>query len=293
MKKILLMITFSLGLFAVDLQENAGNDQSYKESISSGNNKNMSVTKSTDKTETDTHATEKSVQKSKDLVRIEQTTALIALLALEKTNIEPFASCQVLSNPRLPSDFNLACDFGNGYINEGRCSFLSNAAISNFAVEAVTYKTNELLEYSACVGLYGALIAQDMQNDKFSTELKNEDLKKTFMSFSQELEDTKCRMSGNASTIICGSVMLRLDYSPSISFAGISLYSDQKYFGYSASETKNRSKRISDSLSLSKSKRNGKAIALSKSITVNQDTSNSLSKSSSANLSLSKFLPGE
>jgi len=293
MKKIILLLTFSLSLFAIDMSQNSNKDQSYKEDKTIGYNKSLNVNNSKDTSKDTTKSKEKSYTVSQDLAKIEQTGALIMLLALEKVEIEPFASCQVLSNPRLAGDFELSCENGYSSVNEGRCSFLQSAAASNFNIDEVTYMGDEIKSYAACVGLYGSLIAQDMKRGKFSPVLTDHELRKTYSYFIENLVESDCRLNGSATSIICGASMFDIGTKPNLVFANISLYSDSAYYGYSSSINKSRSRRQSDTFSMSESKKKSKSNAMAKTINSNKSMSSALTKASSANLSLSKLLPNE
>lgn len=292
MKKLLVISLLSLNLFALDQSVSAGTDQSYKEDKSMGYNKNMSVDNSSDKTTSNTDSKEQSLNISTNVSRVEQISSLVGLMALEKAGIKPFSECQVLSHPKLANDFDLSCS-SNGFLNEGRCSFLGLAAQSNMELERVTSKSENIKSYAACVGLYGALIAQDMKYDKFSPELYDKDLIEIFKNFNETLEEEDCRLNSNASTIVCGTTMIKIDYEPIVVYSGISLYSDKTYFGYSSTQSKDKSKRISKAFSESKSKRRSKSNSLAKSLNTNTAFSVNVQKASSVNLSLSKFLPAD
>jgi len=293
MNKILIgFLLVSINLFAVDMSVSGSKDQSYKEDKSLGYSKSMTVDKSKDTTKTKSKTKERSESESLSLTRVEQISSLVGLMALEKSGIEPFATCQILSKPKLTSDFDLSCRVGNN-VNEGRCQFLENAAKSNFALDEVTYMTDEIKEYAACTALYGALIAQDMKHNKFSPELTDKELVKIFEGFEKTLDSDNCVLNGSASEIVCGSTKLVIGFEPMLIYSGISLYSDKTYYGYSSQKSKDKSKRLSDSFSMSKSKRKAQSNNLAKSLSTNTALSASLQKGSSANLSLSKFLPAD
>jgi len=291
MKKIIILLAFSLSLFGVDQSQNSNSNQDYKEDKTVGYNKSINVNNSKDTSEDNSKTKESSYTVSHDLAKIEQTSALIVLMALEKTGIQPFASCKVLTRPSLPRDFDLSCDNGDGRVNEGRCNFLNNAANSNFSIDKVTYLDEELKGYFACIGLYGALIAQDMKRDKFSAILTDKELLKTFRFFAYDLENSDCRLNGSTTHIICGASTLNISPKPDLIYSNISLYSDNTFYGYSSSVSRNKSKRQANSFSFSKSKKKSKSNAMAKSINTNKSTSTAISKAASSNLSLSKFLP--
>ena len=286
-------MTLSLSLFALDQSQNSNSDQNYKEDKTIGYNKSMNVNNSKDSSKDKVKTKEQSYSVSHELSKIEQTNALITLMALEYAHIEPFSSCRVLTKPSLPADFELSCNNGGGRTNSGRCSFLNEAATSNFNLDEVTYMSDELKGYMSCVALYGALIAQDMKRDKFSPKLSDKELVSTFKMFSMVLDTSDCRLNGNASSIQCGAAIFNISPEPKLVFSNISLYSDNAYYGYNSSVNISKSKRRSKSQSMTKSQKKSKANSMAKSINTNKSTSTSIAKSSSSNLSLSKFLPSE
>jgi hypothetical protein len=293
MKKYLMILFISVNLLALDQSVSDSNDMSYKENTSQGFSKNINTSNSKSLTKSNSKTREKSVSENTHLSRIEQVSSFVALIALEKSGIEPFASCQILSKPRLPIDFELSCQMPDGTVNSGRCNFLQTAAQSNLDLDSVTYKGFEVKQYAACVSLYGALIAQDMKYDKFTPYIFDQEIKRIYEDFEDSLENGHCRLNGSASMIACGSTQVKIDFEPLVISGGITLYSNQTYFGYSSSKSKDKSKRLAETFSLTKSKVKSKANSLAKSLITNIDESVNIQKASSNSISLSKFLPGE
>jgi len=296
MKNILILIiglSLSFNLYALDLSSNGSKDRNSKTDVSDSFKKDMNKSNSEEKSKTKTNTEEKSLTKSFDLKKIEQTDALTALLALEYAGIEPFKSCSVLTKPRLSNDLGLGCRTRRGMINSNRCSALSEAAQSNVYLVDIDIDEQKVKEYMSCVGLYGSLIAQDMKQGKFSPELKNGSLKETYLSFVDSLEYDECRLDGSITSITCGSTNIKIATNPSLIFGSITLYSDNSFFGYTSSISESKSNRTSDSYIKSKSRKRSKAKSMAKSFSINNSTGKSLSKSASANLSMSKFIPGE
>lgn len=282
-------------LYALDLSTSNSDSRNYDEKKDLSNSKSKSHSKTKTKNESDTKTKEKSVQKSKELTKIEQTGSLIAIRTLEMANIEPFKSCQVLSKPRLVDDFGLSCRDKSGEVNSGLCSFLDNAAKSNMPLEDIL-EDNEVFDlkvYMSCVALTGALIAQDMKDEKFSIGLKDQELRNIFEDFTYEIENSECRLEGSTSNIQCGSVTIKLASEPMVSYSNISLYSNQTFFGYSSKQSQNKSKRVAKTFSYSKSKQKSLALNLSKTINGSKSATISAKSDSAANLSLSKFIPGD
>ena len=282
--------------FALDMSTGNSKNQNIDEKKELQNSKSKTSTKNKSENKTTTKTKEKSIQKSNELTRVEQTTSLVALRALEKTEIEPFRSCQVLSKPRLVDDFGLSCRMKNGVVNSGRCEYLQSAAASNMALEDVisSSEIQKLKSYAACVALYGGLIAQDMKQESFSASLTDEELVWTFGDFADDLDNYDCRLAGSSDSIQCGTILIKLGYEPLVSYSNISLYSpSQTFFGYSSRQMRNKSKRVAKTFSLAKSKQKSLAINLSKTLNGSKSLSIQMQKSAASNLSLSKFIPGE
>lgn len=297
LSKILITGTVSMmlssSLYGLDVSTNSSSDINVKEDETQSKNrsKNNSTTNENGNTKTETW--DKSRTDSTDLKRIEQTDALMNLMALERAGIQPFKGCSVLTKPRLRDDFGLSCITRFGGSLDSYCTQLDNAGKSNVPVEDYIDDIDYLKEYMSCIGLYGTIIAQDMKRNKFSPKLTDKDLKYKFMRFASELEDSECRFDGTIESVICGSIAFKISSNPAVFYGSISMYSEQSYLGYTSAYSENVAKRYSASLSKSRSKRRSDAISLSDSITNNTTTAASVSASSAANLSMSKLLPND
>ncbi len=299
MKKTYISLVVSIlltgNLYALDLSTGNSDSTSIDNKKDLSNSKSKTHSKTKTKNESDTKTKEKSLQRSKELTKIEQTGSLIFIRALEQSDVEPFKSCQVLSKPRLVDDFGLSCREEDGTVNNSLCSFLDNAAKSNMPLEDIL-DDNEIFDlkvYASCIALTGALISQDMIEEKFSIGLKNQELLNIFEDFTYEIENSECRLEGSTSNIQCGSVTIKLASEPMVSYSNISLYSNQTFFGYSSRQMRNKSKRNSKTFSYSKSKQRSLASNLSKTLNNSKSFSVSAKSDSAANLSLSKFIPGK
>ena len=293
----ILGILLTNNLYAVDLSSNRGKNTDIKNDTSLNYNKNVEIKNSKTKEKSKIKTKSKTITEAQELRKIEQVDSLVALLALEKAGIKPFSSCRLLSKPLQPRDFGLSCELNNGMINEGKCSFLKSAYSNNYSLDYVAGQENEqkLKRYIACAGLYGGLIAQEMQTGKFNIQLQNPELKQIFEALNEELKDKKCKLL-EGEKIACGSAVISFKgYYPDLSFAGISLFSSNNtnFYGYTSSVSKNKSKSLSYSLSLAVRINKSKATGLSKSLTHNQAAAIAIQQGAAANFSLSQFLPKE
>lgn len=78
------------------------------------------------------------------------------ILELEETT-EPFKSCRVMSNPRLPASFGLSSEIEPGAIDTIKSQYLQQYATSSGKVSDVIDE-KEILQYRDCLALYGAFI---------------------------------------------------------------------------------------------------------------------------------------
>lgn len=287
------LLLLSINAYALDISTSDNRDHNYKEDKSIGYKKDVNLSDSKEKSKSQTYTKEKAVSESEDLKKIAQTDPLVGLMAMEYAGIEPFKTCGVLTKPKLANDLGLGCRTKSGLINSNKCSALEEAAKSNFPIDDITYKSDEIRQYAACVGLYGAIIAQDMKTGEFNVEVKDKQLKKMYVDFAETLDTSDCRLNGTLTSIVCGATTIKIDANPSITFASISLYSNDSYFGFSSSISESKSKRVSDSYSDSKSKKKSEANSMAKSLNINKSTGTSLTVNAAANLSMSKFLPAE
>lgn len=297
MKKILstiAVLALFTNAFAVDLSIAQDQNQSQKIDKSNSMNKTLNNSEATSKDKSHSRTSDTSNSEARSYTRLEQTDSLTALLALEMSGIEPFASCSILSEPKFASDFGLTCE-QNGMYNSAKCSTLDLAAKNNRKVVELIGKkrTEKMLEYADCSALYGGLIAQQLKTGKFSVSLNDKEIKNKFMKFSDNLDIDSCKFYNNYQSVSCSSSSIIIDKEPTIELANIKLYSKDNYYGYSANKNISNSSRYSDSKSLSESKKRSEANDLSKSITMNQSMSQDVSSKASSNLSLGKFIPGE
>ena len=85
------------------------------------------------------------------------------ITALEQSGVEPFASCQLYSAPKLPADFGLSAERRPGVLDTNRANYLQKASTSNMAVASVGDE-QKIREYGICEARYGAYLAQSLLN---------------------------------------------------------------------------------------------------------------------------------
>jgi len=192
---------------------------------------------------------------------------LRTLRELEDTGVEPFATCQVISRPRLPADFRLApaVKTSGARMSINRANNLKNAAENNSDVSSVTDEA-PIREYRDCLALYGAVIKASFEN--LSDDLAGLKFvqKKTVKGALQEIrgigfrdyfllgkgallravkninvlrdqqrqDPTPCRFEGNVSTIQCGASQLVLGSKPTLTTEGVGVYGNGQYGGFAA-----------------------------------------------------------
>lgn len=192
---------------------------------------------------------------------------LRTLRELEETGVEPFATCRVVSRPKLPVDFRLApaINASGGRMSINRVNMLKNAAENNVEVAAVTAEA-PIREYRDCLALYGAVIKRSFEN--LSGDIASLDFvkKKTVKGALQEIrgigfrdyfllgkgallrtvknldafqdEQRKdlapCRFEGSVSTIQCGASQMVLGSKPALTVEGVGVYGNGQYGGFAA-----------------------------------------------------------
>ena len=291
-KKILASFLFLSGLaFALDNSYNTNKNLNVNTNKQLSNSKSITINKNKTKSKTISKNKNLSKTETQTYTRLEQLDTLTTLLTLEYSNVQPFSGCRVLSKPRMPRDLGLSCVDEDGMVNEGKCSYLKEAAQNNYPLSEVVDYTNlkKIKQYMACVGLYGAIIAQNMKGEN-GFVLKDKELKSIYKMFVNQLKNSECRLIG-ADTIACGSAMIKLSFTPVLEFSNINLYSSKEFYGYTSNVQNSKSKSISKNISMQVAISKSKAINLAKSINNSTALHMQLQQQANHNLSLTSFLP--
>jgi len=267
-KVLVSFLCFSTFAFALDNNYNTGKNINVNKDKQISKNKNITINKN--KTKSKTVSKNKNVSKTltQTYTRLEQLDTLTTLLTLEYSNVQPFAGCKVLSKPKLPKDLGLSCVTEDGMVNEGKCSYLKEAAQNNYPLQEIVDYENlkKIKQYMACVGLYGALIAQNMKGEN-GFVLQDEELKSIYKTFVYQLKNAECRLI-SADTIACGSAMIKLSFTPVLEFSNINLYSSKEFYGYTSNVQNSKSKSVSKNISMQVAISKSKAIGLKLSLFV-------------------------
>jgi len=292
-KKVLVSFLLFSSLFALDNSFNANQNLNINKDKQISNNKSITINKNKTKSKTINKNKNISKTQTQTYTRLEQLDTLTMLLTLEYSNIQPFSSCKVLSNPRMPRDLGLSCVGEDNLINEGKCSYLKEATQNNYPLsEVVDYTDLEhIKQYMACVGLYGAIIAQNMKNEE-GFVLRDQEIKNIYKLFINQLKKSECRLI-SSDTIACGSAMIKLSFTPVLEFSNINLYSSKEFYGYTSNVQNSKSKSISKNISIQVAISKSKAISLAKSINNSTALHMQLQQQANHNLSLTSFLPKE
>lgn len=290
-KKILASFLCLSSVFALDNSYNTNKNLNVNTNKQLSNSKSITINKNKTKSKTISKNKNLSKTETQTYTRLEQLDTLTTLLVLEYSNVQPFASCRVLSKPKLPRDLGLSCVDEDGMINEGKCSYLKEAAQNNYPLsEVVDYEDlKNIKQYMACVGLYGAIIAQNMKGEN-GFVLKDKELKSIYKMFVDQLKNSECRLIG-ADTIACGSAMIKLSFTPVLEFSNINLYSSKEFYSYTSNVQNSKSKSISKNISMQVAISKSKAIGLSKNINNSTALHMQLQQQANHNLSLTSFLP--
>lgn len=89
----------------------------------------------------------------------------LAMQELEASGVEPWATCRVVSQPRLPADFNLATAVKRQgtKISMNRVNMLKSAAENNVDVSMVTAEA-PIRDYRDCLAFYGQLYQRSFRH---------------------------------------------------------------------------------------------------------------------------------
>lgn len=196
---------------------------------------------------------------------------LRTLRQLEQDGVQPFAGCQVISHPRLPDDFGLNAyskKYGKRVIINDRAGRLKSAAESNAEVASIIDEA-PVRQYRDCLAVYGAVVktAFEYLNEDIATlkfikkksvkgaiqEIRGigfndylllsdgairraaADLNRISDKYQDLMADqTPCRFEGNLTTIQCGSAQVVLASKPTLTAAGIAIFGNGTYGGFSA-----------------------------------------------------------
>ena len=260
MKRIIAFaMVLSLSLFAtdfsVDTSQNIGSSvdktKSEKESMDQKTNltKRASTTKSKDKTDTE----------SFELTKIEQTEILDKIMEFEENGVYPFSACKLLTNPKLLPDFGITSEKRNGDIDMYKAELLEKASKNSFPISRVGAREKLVKDYLNCGAFYGGIIAQSMKTGKIDIDIEDKEIKRTYTRAKKYLAKKHCRFDKSLENITCGPLKLVVAYDPQIFFANISLFNNQTFYGYSATERKtvSYSNRLAQEVSKSKERSSG------------------------------------
>ena len=293
-KKVLVsFLCLSVSAFALDNSYNTSKNLNVNKDKQISNSKSITINKNKTKSKTISKNKNLSKTETQTYTRLEQLDTLTTLLVLEYSNVQPFVGCRVLSKPKLPRDLGLSCVNEDGMVNEGKCSYLKEAAQNNYPLSEVVDQEDirKIKSYMACVGLYGALIAQNMKGEN-GFVLKDQELKSIYKTFTNQLKNAECRLIG-ADTIACGSAMIKLSFTPVLEFSNINLYSSKEVYRYTSNVQNSKSKSISKNISMQVAISKSKAINLAKNINNSTAVHMQLQQQANHNLSLTSFLPKE
>ena len=177
MRKALLataLLAITSGAYANDLGVRTTDTQKVDQDLSLMWKRNMGQTESEGKRKQKTYSRGRDVTSSKsDKESVSATrsgTASISvnladllsirIAKLEKAGVEPFASCQLYSAPKLPRHFGLSAERRPGVIDKNRASRLTTAATSNMPVSTFDVSDQKIRDYGKCEAEYGAYLAQ-------------------------------------------------------------------------------------------------------------------------------------
>lgn len=244
----------------VDTEASKSLKKQKEEKESAGKKKSKTVSKGLDKQTQDAIKEMGQVMESSNIdVSLSLEVVFADKLAeLEKT-AEPFASCQLITNPKLPQNFGITAEIRPGVIDTIRAGYFSNAAQSNSLIKNLADE-NAIVRYRNCLVFYGALIGQaylnlnsdiadlkaDVSKDKEGNiiikglgyddfvSLADESLRKAIDNLNNKTiirlyekitnNDTPCRFEKSIEIIQCGNSQITLSAKPQLVSLGIPVY---------------------------------------------------------------------
>ena len=295
MKKILSVVAIatimSTSLLAVDVSV----DTSQSEKVDTDSSTSYKYGKDMKKTEgireSQTSTSDKSHSTSTELSLSGQVEVLEAIKSAESRGIYPFSQCSVLSNPKLVADFGLTSEDEDGSIDTILADILQKAATNNASIVSAGADEYAIKDYINCVSFYGAIVADSLKYDSFSPTIRDEKIKKTFENIQKDLANSKCRFDKSTDAIVCRSIKLKIDYEPAISYANIAIYSNQTYFGYSASNKVSDSKTRRLAFEAQKSKERARTKSLNQDVSFASKETISQDIATKTNFSPRNWLP--
>jgi len=178
---------------------------------------------------------------------------------------EPFRSCRIISNPKLPKDFGFSAQVAPGIIDSIKSQYLDAQTRGNGPVSEFC-RDSEVRAYRDCLALYGATLAQATENlnkdlrqlqalegekvqgigyDDFETlaqaalagAVETGPRKSSINALLSRIrtDPASCRFQGTREEIACGASRISLSTSPALSYAGLRFFGPNSYAGISGS----------------------------------------------------------
>jgi hypothetical protein len=283
------------GSAGVDSSESQKTDR--RSDLSTKQNKEKGKIKGKRKSTTESTGNDKQWQDTKRDVENEQksTSADISLplesvfvakiMELEKSEVEPFHTCQLMSKPRLPKHFGLSAQAGEREVDSYKSQAMTSLSQSGTLVSELVDDT-PIRYYRNCLAAYGAIIGQsyiNLTSGMKQLQVKNNSDKEgrerlvgigygDFVAIAEEAldkvkeygikeksintlmsrtisEDVPCSFAGSIDRIQCGSSLVVIGAQPQLFAAGgtLEMYG-HAFSGYRGEWKMNRSYSMSQSV---------------------------------------------
>lgn len=272
----------------IDKEKSQSIKKSKEKKESEGEKESKTISKGLDKQTQDAIKQIGQAMNSKgvDITLPLETLFLNRLVKYEK-DTEPFLSCKIISQPKLPVDFELTAEIRPGVIDTIKASYISNAVQSRSYISNIANE-DAIRDYRNCLSFYGAVIGQaylyltsditeleaevskdDKDNIIVSglnysdfTLLANASLSRAIISIEDTLikdmyqsainDNSPCQFDTSVEAIKCGNTLTTLTTKPSLIAAGIKIYGDS-FMGFTGTFKVSRGWSYSDAIEKLKS----------------------------------------
>lgn len=187
-----------------------------------------------------------SSKKSTSLVEVSLDSFIFAEVAKLETQKEPYRSCKLVTNPPLPTDFDLTAEVRPDVIDLYKAEYLSKAAQSNVNVADIA-DTEKLKQYAICITQYAEVASKVLQNIKNSyasvadlqkhiSTLVNQysTQKNKMISQIENIDFKQCRFADATNRIQCKQLFIEIADMPKLLLNKQKIFADSTYMNISS-----------------------------------------------------------
>lgn len=187
-----------------------------------------------------------SSKKSTSLVEVSLDFFIFAEIAKLEREKEPYQSCKLITNPPLPSDFDLTAEVKPGVIDVYKAEYLAKAAQSNVNVADIV-DTEKLKHYALCIVQYAEVILRVLQNIKNSYNsiadlqkhisqlvLQYANIQSSTLKQIQNINFNQCRFADATNRIQCQQLYIEIADMPRLFLSKQKIFADSTYMNISS-----------------------------------------------------------